>query len=279
MKNGGGRVIETKSIKFTIFLLCSVLLCGCTKERHYENPSGPHFSLMTYNINWGGGQPERTIEVIRRSNSDIVCLQETHTEWQCYLQQELGELYPFMEFRETPNRAGGGLAFLSKTKGRQIDYIPSENTFFDAWIMQFDTAAGPVEILNVHLHPPVNESGSFGVSGYFGSQDRRSEEIQRFYPYFTGEVPRIVAGDFNEGDDGDAVKWLADRGMTDALAEFDRSTKTWRWKTSLMTLQSRLDHIVYSSELYCFRCQVIPYTGSDHYPLCGLWGLNETRDD
>jgi endonuclease/exonuclease/phosphatase (EEP) superfamily protein YafD len=258
--------------KFIFPVLCAAALFGCEKQRRLEEPAGPHFSVMTYNVNWGGGQPAKSLDVIRKVNADIVCLQETNDSWENYLRRELGSLYPHMEFRETPGRMGGGLAFLSKTKGQQIAYIPSENTFFDGWIMAYQTPVGLVEILNVHLHPPVSESGSFGVSGYFSSQDKRCQEIQRFYPYFTGSGSRLIMGDFNENDQGDAIKWLSGQGMTDALAEFDQSSKTWRWKISLITLRDRLDHVVYSSELYCFGCGVISSGGSDHYPLWGVFG-------
>lgn len=258
--------------KLILLTLCMAVLSGCRKERCLEDPIGPNFSVMTYNVNWGGGQPAKSLDVIRKANVDIVCLQETNDSWESYLRRELGSLYPYMEFRETLNRMGGGLAFLSKTKGRQIAYIPSDNTFFDGWIMVYQTPVGPVEILNVHLHPPVNESGSFGISGYVKSQDKRCQEIQRFCSYFTGQTPRLVMGDFNENDRGDALQYLSKQGMTDALAEFDQSSKTWRRKVSLITLRDRLDHIVYSSNLYCFRCQVIPSGGSDHYPLWSVFG-------
>ncbi len=263
-----------QSMKNIIILIsCIGILSGCRKERCIENPFGPNFSVLTYNVNWGGGQPERTIKAIQKINADIVCLQETHQTWQLYLQQELASMYPFMEFRETPNRAGGGLAFLAKTKGHQVAYVPSDNTFFDGWIMEYETSLGPVEILNVHLHPPVNESGSFGISGYYQSKDKRCQEIQRFYSHFTGQNPKLVVGDFNENDDGKSLQWLSKQGMQDALTEFDHSSKTWRWKVSFVTLQSRLDHIVYSSNIHCFSCQTIPSGGSDHFPLWCVFGL------
>lgn len=262
-----------------ILVICIPIFSGCKKERRLENPTGPSLTVLTYNVNWGGGQPARTIKVIRKINADIICLQETHQAWQQYLQQELASMYPYMQFRETPNRAGGGLAFLTKTKGRQVAYIPSDNTFFDGWIMEYETAIGPVEILNVHLHPPVNESGSFGISGYYQSKDKRCQEIQRFYSHFTGQNPKIVVGDFNENDDGKALEWLTTQGLTDALSEFDQSSKTWHWKAPLLTLQSRLDHIAYSSNLHCFSCQTMPSGGSDHFPLWGIFGLSNRRQD
>jgi len=34
-----------------------ILLCGCASTREPEKPSGPHFSVLTYNVNFGGPRP------------------------------------------------------------------------------------------------------------------------------------------------------------------------------------------------------------------------------
>jgi hypothetical protein len=66
----------------------------------------------------------------------------------------LGRDYRFMQFRDSQNRMGGGLGFLAKVPAREVAYIPSETTWFDGWIMQFETAIGAVQVINVHLRPP-----------------------------------------------------------------------------------------------------------------------------
>jgi hypothetical protein len=83
-----------------------------------------------------------------------VCLQETTPEWERFLTRDLGAEYSFAKFRESKGRMGGGLAFLSKVPARDVAYIPSETGWFDGWIVEFATAAGPVQVLNVHLRPP-----------------------------------------------------------------------------------------------------------------------------
>src|SRR5687767_9406268 len=128
---------------------------GCRSVRVAEEAHGPHFRVLTYNVNWGQPGPELAVEMIREARPDIVCLQETTPEWENYLRARLGREYPHMEFRSSEGRAGGGLAYLSKVRAAEVAYIPSKTGWFDGWIVQFGTAAGAVQVLNVHLRPPV----------------------------------------------------------------------------------------------------------------------------
>jgi endonuclease/exonuclease/phosphatase (EEP) superfamily protein YafD len=154
--------IEMK--RYVALLAMLALVTGCGATRLAETPTAPHFRILTYNVNWGGPAPEVAAEIIRESGADIVCLQETTPEWEQFLRKSLASDYSFAEFRNSKNRMGGGLAFLSKVRAREVAYIPSETGWFDGWIMEFETAAGPVQVLNVHLRPPVSDSGSW-VSG------------------------------------------------------------------------------------------------------------------
>jgi endonuclease/exonuclease/phosphatase family metal-dependent hydrolase len=228
--------------------------------------SGPHFTVLTYNINWGGPRPDLAADAIRKSGADIVCLQETTPEWAQYLRQSLGDEYSFAAFRDSRLRSGGGLGFLSKLPAREVAYIPSATGWFDGWIMSFETAKGPVQVLNVHLHPPVSERGSW-VSGYLTTRDDRLAEIKRFFAKRAPQQPTLVMGDFNDGEKSRAVEWLERNNMVNALSEFDSYTKTWEWHTSVVTLKRRMDHILYSPALHCCSAQVLREGASDHFPV------------
>ena len=248
-----------------------IVVTGCHSVRPPEPATGPHFVLMTYNVNWGGPRPELAVETIRREQPDIVCLQETNAEWEKYLRRALFRQYRYMSFRESAGRAGGGLGFLSRVAGAEIAYIPSNTGWFDGWIMSFPTAAGAVQVLNVHLRPPVSDRGSW-VSGYLWTDDDRQREIERFCAQRRQDVPLIVAGDFNDGENSGVLRWLEGQGMRNALPQFDRSAPTWEWRVSRVTLRRRMDHIVYPAELHCYQARVIQAGASDHYPVLALFG-------
>ena len=206
------------------------------------------------------------VDIIRRSGANIICLQETTPQWEAYLKRELAGEYSLAEFRNSPARMGGGLAFLTKLPAREIAYIPSETGWFDGWIMLFQTDVGPVQVVNVHLRPPISDSGSW-VSGYFNTGDDRLDEIKRFYAERQPDVPTLVVGDFNDTEHSAVIRWLNSQGMTNALPEFDRHTPTWRWPTSVYTFKRRMDHIVYSTGLHCCGAAVLQAGASDHFPV------------
>ncbi len=243
-----------------------MLLCGCRSTRQAEAPDGPHLRVLTYNVNWGAPEAETAAQIIRESRADVVCLQETTPQWEGFLRAALRREYPFAEFRNSKGRMGGGLAFLSKVPAREIAYVPSESSWFDGWIMGFETSIGTVQVLNVHLRPPVSDSGSW-VSGYISTRDDRVREMDRFWSHRRDGVPTLVAGDFNDGENSRVLHWLEQRGTANALPQFDRRTPTWKWQTSVATLSRRMDHVVYSPELHCHSARVISAGASDHFPV------------
>jgi endonuclease/exonuclease/phosphatase family metal-dependent hydrolase len=247
-------------------LACVLFFTGCAARRTATLPTGPSFRVLTYNINWGAPRPDLAAEIIRRSQADIVCLQETTPEWERVLRPMLAGDYPHQTYRSSQGRMGGGLAFLSKAPATEVAYVPSDTGWFDGWIASFQTAVGPVQVLNVHLRPPISDGGSW-ASGYFTTGDDRVREIERFYAQRRPGLPTLVAGDFNEGERGNAIAWLERRGLVNALPQFDRNTPTWEWHMSVLTLRRRLDHIVYSPELQCHSAGVVRAGASDHFPV------------
>ena len=244
----------------------SLAVGGCHSVRPAESAAGPHFTVLTYNVNWGSPRPNLAADIIRKSGADIVCLQETTPEWAQFLRQSLRDQYSFAEFRDSRLRTGGGLGFLSKVSAHEVAYIPSETGWFDGWIMAFETSSGPVQVLNVHLRPPVSDSGSW-VSGYLTTRDDRLAEIERFFEKRDSQRPTLVVGDFNDGENSRAVEWLKKNKLLNALPEFDHYTRTWEWKTSVGTLSRRMDHILYSTNLHCCSAQVLHAGASDHFPV------------
>jgi endonuclease/exonuclease/phosphatase family metal-dependent hydrolase len=242
----------------------AVLLAGCHSIRRAEIPSGPHFRVLTYNINWGMPRPDLAAEIIRNSGAQIVCLQETTLDWAAHLRAALSRDYPYMDFRDSPGRMGGGLGFLSKFPQTEVAYIPSDTGWFDGWIREFETPIGPVQILNVHLHPPVTERGGW-LGGYFFTGKDRLREMQRFFPARKAGLPMLVMGDFNDTQNSAAIKWLKQQGMTNALPQFDRHSDTWEWQAGPIKLHRRMDHVLYSQELNCCAAEVIHAGASDHF--------------
>ena len=169
---------------------------------------------------------------------------------------------------------GGGLAFLSRFPTHEVAHIPSDTGWFDGWIMEFKTAAGPVQVLNLHLRPPISDSGSW-ISGYLSTGDDRLREMERFYNHRRADLPMVVVGDFNDREHSRVIEWLENQGMVNALPEFDRSTPTWQWRYGIVSLSRRMDHIVYSPQLRCCSARVIRAGASDHYPVEAVFARSD----
>jgi endonuclease/exonuclease/phosphatase family metal-dependent hydrolase len=198
---------------------------------------------------------------------DIVCLQEADG-FKRKLTGELSSRYPTILFRDSDTRVGGEYAFLSKYPARDVAWIDSETGWFGAWIMKFETPAGPVQMMNVHLRPPFKGRGKMAVvRGYLFTSNDGLREMEYFFSRLDPNVPLIVLGDFNDTEQSRAVRFLMRKGFKNALRQFDRSTPTWVWRTRTVTLRRRLDHILYSPELDCTSARVHRIGPSDHFPV------------
>lgn len=249
-----------------ILVIVAVLAAGCARPQRRARPptpGQPHLSVMTYNVNFGiAGDPE-TIEVIRGSDADVVFLQETTERWEGSLRRELGAAYPHMQFRHCCG--AGGLAVLSRHPFTEHDYWePPPGGWFPAWRVVVDSPLGPIQVLNVHLRPPLDEDGS-AVRGYLTTRSVRVDEISSYLEGLDGELPTLIVGDFNEGRDGGALAYLRRRGLRSALPELHPSADTWRWTTSSgTTISQQLDHVVVDHSLVPIDATVIPGGRSDH---------------
>jgi endonuclease/exonuclease/phosphatase (EEP) superfamily protein YafD len=229
---------------------------------------------MSYNVNYGLSGDEQAIEAIRKSNADFVLLQETTAAWETQIRRELSTEYPHMAFRHCCG--AGGLAILSKGQIVQDEYLPprtKDRGWFPAWRHIVDTPLGKVQTLNVHLRPPISDGGSV-VRGYFSTREIRKKEIRAHFAEMDKRIPTVIAGDFNESDDGRAVQFLHKRGLRSALPEFKPGADTWRWTTSVGTVHSQLDHIVYNAHFTPINAIVLKQGRSDHRPVVATFVLS-----
>lgn len=138
-----------------------------------------------------------------------------------------------------------------------------------------------IRLANVHLRPPVNLEGSAGLDTARITEPIRMAEIQALLVATNrackqdnnqeqesapvdSPVLDIIAGDFNEGDDGGALRQLASVGYKDALQQFvprRKETHTWPFLNHKWTLRKRLDHILWQGEPRSFQLSKTTTTG------------------
>ena len=245
-------------------LLAARSVAGCSRAPPAPAGAGqPQLKVLTYNVNFGIPGDRPTMDAIADSDADVVLLQETNEEWEQALRSRFVGRYPYQLFVTRP--AAGGMGVMSRSSFALRETIPSPVDWFPALRLLVDTPLGPVQVLSVHLHPPVSQSGSW-ISGYFTTGGVRLKEMNAFVASLEA-LPTLVVGDFNEEADGQAVDSLLQRGARDAVSGYLDDTPTWHWPVGPITLRMQLDHVLYQGGLRPTEVRVREAGNSDHFPV------------
>jgi endonuclease/exonuclease/phosphatase (EEP) superfamily protein YafD len=256
-----------RKLPLAVLLLMAVVSlshCAHATRTARAAPGGtPTLKVVAYNLNYGIAGDEETLAAID-SGADVVFLEETSPEWEDAIRRAVGRTWPYQAYLHAP--AAGGMAVLSKRPLETKEALPNPRGWFGALRVVTQTPIGPLQALVVHLHPPVTDDGDW-VRGYLSTSPRRRAELETWLPSLDPGIPTLVAGDFNEGTSGEAVRWLEANGLRTALPEFHPSAKTWQWPVGPLLLSAQLDHVAYDSRLEPLDARVIPSGRSDHFPV------------
>jgi endonuclease/exonuclease/phosphatase family metal-dependent hydrolase len=258
----------------TKLLACAVLaaagsiaaLVAAQPSRRSPIDAPAELTVATYNMNFGLEADPECMDALEAIEADVVLLQETTPGWERAIRAALSDRYPHMWFVHEDDWPAGGQAILSRYELTDFEVSESPAGYFVAGRATAHAPSGDVALVNVHLKPPISDSGSW-VAGYFETPPVRAEEMRAHAAkLFVGGMPVIVAGDFNESEGG-GLEILEGRGMRSALPEFSGAT-TWRWPFGPFTLRRTMDHIVYDpAALECLDARAIQAGRSDHVPV------------
>ncbi len=224
---------------------------------------------MTYNLNYGNPNVAATLDAIATADVDVVLLQEITTEWREALEERFLAQYPFRVYR-IHTRGAGGLAVLSKLEIQREELLPTPRhvgAWFPAERLVVDAPFGPLQILNVHLRPALDQ-GSW-IRGYLTTPPVRKKEIEAHWKQIDYQLPTIVAGDFNEEPTGEALAYLAQHGMTRIATS---GPTTWHYEQTyggrtMDLLKLDIDHVMLDSHLVGSDAHVLDAGTSDHRPV------------
>lgn len=219
--------------------------------------AGRAVKVLTYNVNFELFDPA-TVKAVQAANADLVFLQESTSTWE-HAFRDAG--YAYSQFRA--HDPDGGMAVLSRMPFQTVEWRTSPVGKFPAWCLRAETALGTLNILAVHLHPPLDENGL--LTGYFTTSDEREVEARHHMACF-GRDTDLAVGDFNEGE-GKAVAVFTAAGLRDATEAHPPAARTWEMLVGSTVLQGRPDHVFVGSEWRATRVEVIEAGGSDHRPL------------
>jgi endonuclease/exonuclease/phosphatase family metal-dependent hydrolase len=224
---------------------------------------GIQFTMMTFNVHQDEWGDRATVQAVGAPNADIVCLQEPTLAWERALRSRYASQYPHMLFKT--DEESGGLAVLSRFP-IEDGGLSSISDWHPAWYVVAETPAGRLQILNLHLRA-VFDGDHDPISNYFAVDADHLKEIERFAARLAPRTPTVVIGDFNEGENGPALRWLEARGFHDVLPMFHPGQHTWRGRGVVAPLVMSIDHVMYTQPLSPLDAWVAPRGRSDHMPV------------
>jgi len=225
-------------------------------------------SVLTYNVNYSFINKD-VVSVLETIDADVVCLQETNLAWEHLIRDGLKGKFPFIQFKH--RGTAGGLAILSKYPIIKSDYLKNSAGWFPGWSVIIKKDQDSIQILNTHLKPGLTPKGRLGWNAYFKAEEIHIKELETFIKELVPNLPTIILGDLNENDKGKAVSWLRNKGFEDALPQFDKRSKTWRF----VLLRGRYDHLIFNNKLVCTNAKVYKIGKSDHFPVFGVFEIKE----
>ncbi len=263
-----------------LLLLCGVLggvicvvLTGClhvTRQPRAPGPGDAPLTVVTWNVNFGLAGDSAAAQALDAAtgDADLVLLQETNATWEAAVSGPLRRRFPYQRWLD--DAAAGGQAVLSRRPFVVREIVAAPTGWFPALRVEAQTPLGVVQVLSVHLHPPVSDDGSWWW-GSLSTSPLRRREVETFTATLAPGLPTLVVGDFNEGTSGDAVRWLEQQGLRSVLPEYAPAAKTWHWPVGSLELRAQLDHVAYDRALAPLDAKVLPLGRSDHYPVRAIF--------
>ena len=241
--------------------------CGSVPlEPRDPDPGSFHFTVQTYNLlNEGGGDPA-TLAAIGLANADVSCLQEITAAWRTAIETKYASTYPHRMFKIDDGGGAAGLGVLSRFPLRDGGWHEGAG-WHPAWNHLVDTPNGTIHILNAHLRNATGQNGN-AVQSYLRTSEDHVHEITTFMAQCTKLDATIVLGDFNEGTDGSAIRYLESDGFQNALPLYHPGQPTWRYsRTVSRQFTQTLDHILFDSSFEPLNAWVLDEGASDHLPV------------
>ena len=222
---------------------------------------GSHLRIFSGNLMNGRADPEAFADLVRRSDADVVAVQELSPEQA----RALGRVLPHGRLEPARDFTGMGIAVRHPAEFERVPLACR-----DARIARLDPAVWPaltgvLEIVNVHIVSPT-----WWMHGR-PRLVRRREQLRGLLEYLdrTRGQTRAVLGDFNATPAWPLYRAVAERledlALTHARSRSARPARTWaRWVGGPPLL--RIDHC-FGSGVRVDDFQVVAIRGSDHSGL------------
>ncbi len=217
--------------------------------------------MLTFNLFVGNRDLGAVVDLLRRADATIVCLQETIPVSQALLRRELSDMYPTMKF--AVGRVGNGPGLLAKLPLDSGRYLPSVKGYNGFFLAKLHVAGRALQVVNAHLHPtiPSRRSLSGLLESWMDGEAVRLSEIGQIAAAIDSALPTVLAGDLNTFSSSQSFRQILERGFVDGAAE--TAEPTFRG----LPLGVRIDFVLQRGPLRLVSSRVITPSSSDHDPV------------
>jgi endonuclease/exonuclease/phosphatase (EEP) superfamily protein YafD len=269
------RILSTKQkALYPILLLCSFnyLDFQLPKLWHFiepENIAADELKVVSYNVGGGGSQKELKL-LVKYIKPDILLLQEAR-------RSNLTKLFSGEYYTECIS----GLCILSK-----YPYIRTrtfDRKLFGGWgqfaaFYSVATPHGELSLANIHLETPRSVLmgaiyRDFDLTLAEQIEGNRQFEIDMISLWINKPKNMIIAGDFNMPSDENLFRQSFNNlhNAVDVKGFGYNDTKFTSW------FGVRIDHILYSPDMYLADVEVVKLLKGDHQPLMAILRMSETK--
>ena len=231
-------------------------LASKTVERAQEPAHGRSLSLLASNVKMENEQHARWLEVVREADPDLVLALEVDDAWRQAI-AELEDEYPHVVWQPQENYYGMVLFSRFPLADPQVkflvqDDVPSIHTGVDL------PGGERIYLHGVHPRPPE-------PLRHQDAKPRDAEIVVLGRQIKKEDRPTIIAGDFND------VAWSHTSELFLRLSQL-LDPRKGRGFFNTFDAESRwmrfpLDHVFHSGAFELVELKLLPYVGSDHFPV------------
>lgn len=235
--------------------LAAAALAAVVGPRAVRRPqpaaSGPVLRVLTVNLLWGRADADMVVALARQTSADVLFAQELTEDMVTRLKQAgLGDLMPqkMAELRGSP-RGSGIYSRFPLSGGPPLAPIYGAQP---AAVLALPGGEA-VEVVCVHPHPPTPP--------WPRRVPRWRQELAALPP--PGELPRVLAGDFNASLDHAVFRGVLRLGYADAALQAGNAlAPTWgpTGRRALITI----DHVLVDRRCAVLASSVHAVPGTDH---------------
>ncbi len=222
-----------------------------------EAREGSTVSLLIANVYMHNREVEPLLDMIERTDPDMVLVMETNAWWFDTL-RSLRTRYEHVREYPADNTYGMGLYSRYPWKNMRTEFLQHDSV--PSFHAEIELPSGqPFSFHGVHPVPPI-------LSKHPDNRDRREVELLKVGQMVTDQkLPAVVAGDFND------VAW----SNTSRLFQVDGSLNDIRVGRGLFNTFSAhssvmrwpLDHVYVTDEFAVADFYCLDSFGSDHFPV------------